>query len=79
MCILLKLPYAKFDISRLFCSKVMEEKPLGDRLDSPPPPLGKGRVKPACCCARSARNIRGGRANVKYSDLIEISGFKKNG
>ena len=38
MCILLKLPYAKFDISRLFCSKVMEEKPLGDRLDSPPPP-----------------------------------------
>ena len=29
MCILLKLHYAKFDVSRLFCSKGMEEKPLG--------------------------------------------------
>ena len=29
MCILLKLHYAKFDVSRLFCSKVIEEKPLG--------------------------------------------------
>ena len=35
MCILLKLHYAKFDVSRLFCSKVMEEKPLGGRLDLP--------------------------------------------
>ena len=45
MCILLKLHYAKFDVSSLFCSKVIEEKPLGvggGRLDSP---LGKGRVK----------------------------------
>ena len=25
---LLKLHYAKFDVSRLFCSKVMEEKPF---------------------------------------------------
>ena len=33
MCILLKLHYAKFDVSRLFCSKVIEEKPLGGRLD----------------------------------------------
>ena len=40
MCILLKLDYAKFDVSRLFCSKVIEEKPLRGRLDS----LGKGRV-----------------------------------
>ena len=29
MCILLKLHYAKFDVSRLFCSKVIEEKPCG--------------------------------------------------
>ena len=41
MCILLKLHCAKLDVSRLFCSKVIEEKPLGGRLD----PLGKGRVK----------------------------------
>ena len=43
MCILLKLHYGKFDVSRLFCLKVIEVKPLGGRLD--PPPLGKGRVK----------------------------------
>ena len=42
MCILLKLHYVKFDVSRLFCSKVIEEKPLG--VGSNPPPLGKGRV-----------------------------------
>ena len=41
MCILLKLRYANFDVSILFCSKVIEEKPLEGRLD----PLGKGRVK----------------------------------
>ena len=35
MCILLKLHYAKFGVSRLFCSKVIEEKPLGGRLDPP--------------------------------------------
>ena len=46
MCILLKLHYAKFDVSRLFCSKVIEEKSLGGLIDPPPPPLfGKGRVK----------------------------------
>ena len=28
MCILLKLHYAKFDVSRLVCSKVIKEKPL---------------------------------------------------
>ena len=42
MCILLKLDYAKFGVSNLFFSKVIEEKSLGGRLD---PPLGKGRVK----------------------------------
>ena len=41
MCLLLKLHYAKFNVSRLFCSKVIEEKPLGGRLETP---LGKGRV-----------------------------------
>ena len=29
MYILLKLHYAKFDVSKLFCSKVIKEKPLG--------------------------------------------------
>ena len=33
MYILLKLHYAKFGVSRLFCSKVIEEKPLGGWLD----------------------------------------------
>ena len=28
LCILLKLHFAKFDVSRLFCSKGIEEKPL---------------------------------------------------
>ena len=28
MCILLKLHYEKFDVSRLSCSEVIEEKPL---------------------------------------------------
>ena len=32
MCILLKLHYANFDASRLFCSKIIEEKPLGGRV-----------------------------------------------
>ena len=37
MCILKNLQYANFfDVSRLFCSKVIEEKPLGDQLDPPP-------------------------------------------
>ena len=31
MSILLKLHYAKFDVSRLFRSNVIEEKPLGAR------------------------------------------------
>ena len=35
MCILLKLQYAKFDVSSLFCSKVIKEKPLGFWLDPP--------------------------------------------
>ena len=39
MCILLKFDYAKFGASHLFFSKVIEEKPMGGRLD----PLGKGR------------------------------------
>ena len=42
MFILLKLHYVKFDVSRLFCSKVIEEKPFWG---SARPSLGKGRVK----------------------------------
>ena len=45
MCILLKLHYPKFDISSLFCSKVIEGKPLRGRL--PPPPLVKEGLKQA--------------------------------
>ena len=41
MCILLKLNYARFGVSNLVFSKVMEENSLGGRLDS----LGTGRVK----------------------------------
>ena len=44
MCILLKLDYAKFRVSNLFSSKVIEEKSLWGRLDPfppPPPPLVK--------------------------------------
>ena len=36
MCILLKLHYTKFDVSRLFCSKVIEEKPSGGGGLDPP-------------------------------------------
>ena len=38
MCILSKLHYAKFSVSNLCFSKVIEEKPLWGRLDPPPPP-----------------------------------------
>ena len=37
MCMLLKLHYAKLDVSSLFCSKVIG--------NCPPPPLNIGRVK----------------------------------
>ena len=40
MCILFKLDYAKFGISNLFSSKVMEEKPLG--VSSTPSLVKKG-------------------------------------
>ena len=41
MCMLLKLHYAKFDVSRLFLSNVIQEKPLGFGSTS----LGTRRVK----------------------------------
>ena len=44
MCILLKFHCAKFGVSNLFVSKVIEEKPLGGRLD-PPPPLVKEELR----------------------------------
>ena len=43
MCILFKLHYAKFGVSNLFFPNVIEEKPLGGRLE--PPPLAKERLK----------------------------------
>ena len=42
MCILFKLQYAKFGVSNLVFSKVIEEKPLGGRLE---PPLVKQGLK----------------------------------
>ena len=42
MCILLKLDYAKFGVSNFFFSKVIKEKPLGGRLDLPPPLIKEG-------------------------------------
>ena len=35
MCMLLKFHYAKFGVLNLCLSKVIEEKPLGGRLDPP--------------------------------------------
>ena len=43
MCRLLKFTSAKFGVSNLCFSKVIEEKHLEGRFD--PPALGKGRVK----------------------------------
>lgn len=44
MYILLKFDYAKFGVSNLVFSKVIEENLWGGLLDCPPP-IGKGRVK----------------------------------
>ena len=44
MCILLKFDYAKFGVSNLCFSEVIEEKPLGARLDPP----GTERVENFC-------------------------------
>ena len=43
MCMLLKLCYARFDVSRLFRSKGIEDKLFGG--SARPPPVGKGRGK----------------------------------
>ena len=46
MSILLKFDYAKFDVSNLFFSEVIEEKPLGvGSTPLPPPPLVKEGLK----------------------------------
>ena len=45
MCILLKLDYAKFGVSNLFFSKVIEEKPLFGGVGSISPPLVKKGLK----------------------------------
>ena len=47
MLILLRFDYAEFDVSNLFFSKVIKEKPLGSRLE-PSSLLGQGRVKFMC-------------------------------
>ena len=41
---ILTLDYVKFGVSNLFFSRVIEEKPLGDQID-PPPPLAKVGLK----------------------------------
>ena len=53
MCILLKLDYAEFGASNLFLSNVIEEKPLGGRLD--PPPLVKEELTDFHCILQSVR------------------------
>ena len=63
MCILLKLRYATFNVSRLFCSKVIEEKPLG--VGSTPSPLGKWRVKEGCVICIEAFVIQRGDQRPK--------------
>ena len=45
MYIILKFDYAKFGVSNLCFSKGIEEKPLGGRLNPPPPPLIKEGLK----------------------------------
>ena len=52
ICILSKLHYAKFGVSNLLFSKVIEEKPLGGSARLPPLPLDTGRVNvsPSQCC-----------------------------
>ena len=53
MRILLKLHYTKFDVSRLFCSNVIDDESLGVQLNRrPPPPLVKEGLKK--CFSRSA-------------------------
>ena len=64
MCILLKLHYAKFDVSGLFYSKVIEEKPLGV---GSTPPLGKGRVK---LCTKTCFKRFDQRDNFSQLELI---------
>ena len=58
MCKLLKLHYAKFGVSNLLVSKVIEEKPLGVRST----PLGKGRVQVVV------------RAEILPKDFLQTSG-----
>ena len=77
MCMLLKLHYAKFDVSSLFCSKVIEEKSLGGGSVGPPPPLFKGRVKlyfllssNVCCDLINQRNSH--LKGEKYQDLKSL-------
>ena len=72
---LLKLHYAKFDVSRLFCSKVIEEKPLRGRLD---PPFGKGRVKGSNHCYIGDFGTIPGRNKTHSTGCIgEIIAFHK--
>ena len=52
MCRLFKLDYAKFGVSNLFFSKVIEEKPMGGLAR---PPLCTGRVKNVTQCLISNR------------------------
>ena len=66
MCMLLKLEYAKFGVSNLFLSKVIEKKPLAG--SSRPP--GKGRVIIFC----SSRIITG----LRKSDITAKNGIERS-
>ena len=74
MCILLKLHYVKFYVPRLFYSKVIEEKPLGGRFaPSPPPSLGKERVK----CEVHFKVSSKGVEPTKFESLDDAATFIK--
>ena len=74
MCILLKLHYAKFDVSRLSCSKVIEENPLGG-LARPPQP-GKGSVEHLVvgCVQEAGRQLQ--KKHVKKFCWLIFIGLK---
>ena len=70
MCILLKLDHAKFGVSNLFSSKVVEEKHLGV---SARPPNGKGRANgiSRSCALISTYSIK--QPDLYYFETIKMT------